>query len=156
MPISIGWDIELDSALIIEFQGELNWDEFESIGEKARQLASEKQHPVHIVQDLSVCNPPARSPILHLRRFSASLPPNALEGVTVYVGATTYWRACITTFARVYPQLMPDVVYVSDMDSARDAVRKKIEQIEMLAEDDDDEPFVSQSGTSLNSRPFSS
>lgn len=136
MPIHVTWDQILPDTLIIQFDGDWTWTEFHKMGEQVARMLSERETPIHIIHDFTTSSPPTKSPIVHLHHFAARIPQNGRDGLNVYVGASTYWKACITTFTRVYPRLAPDVVYVSESDTARAAIAKKIEQIALLADDD--------------------
>lgn len=135
MPLQAAWSTEHDNVVVLEFQGDWTWDDFYKMSDQARNLISTRTTPVHILYDLRSSTARVKSPVLHLRHFAAHLPPNAREGVHVYVGATTFWKACITAFSRVYPTLAPDIVYVSDEADALVAIARKQEQIELLLDD---------------------
>jgi hypothetical protein len=142
MPIRVGWDAQNANALLLTFDGNWTWEEFYEAGSTAREIISDNTNPVHIIHDMRTTANTAKSPILHFRHFALNMPANARKGLTVYIGATSYWRACIATFMRVYPDIAPDVVYVSDHESACIAILRKQEQLDILGDDDDDEAGV--------------
>jgi hypothetical protein len=142
MPIRVGWDEQNANVLVLQFDGNWTWEEFYQSGSTARELIMNNANPVHVIHDMRMTTNTAKSPILHFRHFALNMPVNAHKGLTVYIGATSYWRACIATFMRVYPDIAPDVVYVSDYESAYVAISRKEEQLELLGDDEDSEVQV--------------
>ena len=138
MSIHVHWDNEFEDILVIAFEGDWTWSEYYGMGDQARQLLNERDQVTHIVYDFSSSTGMMRSPIMHMRYFASHLPTKVREGLAIYIGATIYWRTCVSAFNRVYPQLAQDHVYVSDLDDARDAVERKREQMALLADDDED------------------
>jgi hypothetical protein len=138
MAIDVQWSQEHSDVLLMTFQGTWSWQDYYASGEYARTLIAMHPSPVHIIYDLQPSTANVNSPVLHLRHFAAHLPQNARLGLHVYIGASTFWRACITAFSRVYPSIAPDIVYVSDYDSAWVAIDRKREQIDLLAGDEDE------------------
>lgn len=135
MPIQVRWSEVHNGVLMLTFDGNWTWDDYYRMGERARDLISIRTTPVHVLYDLRTSTAHVKSPVMHLRHFAAHLPPNARLGLHVYVGATTFWKACITAFSRVYPTLAPDIVYVSDEEDAFVAIARMDEQLELLLDD---------------------
>ncbi len=135
MSIHVSWSPHDDEALVVTFDGDWSWTDYYEMGTKVRSLMADTVKPVHVVYDLrpSTANP--RSPVLHLRHYATHLPENGRQGLHVYVGATTFWKSCITAFTRVYPALAPDIVYVSGLEDAQDAIERKKEQNALLIDD---------------------
>ena len=80
---------------------------------------------VHIIYELAGRTTMFKNPMLHLRHFAISAPNNA-NGLHVYINASAYWQACVTTFNRVYPHLATEVCFVTNLDEARAAICDKI------------------------------
>jgi hypothetical protein len=135
MPIQVDWSQTHDDTLTITFEGDWTWQDFYGMGERTRDLIVTRTAPVHVLYDLRPSTARVKSPVMHLRHFAAHLPENARMGLHVYVGATTFWKACITAFCRVYPTLAPDIVYVSDEADAFVAIVRKQEQLALLLDD---------------------
>ncbi len=149
MAIHVNWDTEFDDMLIIVFDGEWTWREYYEMGGRVAEQLKQRDQITHIVYDFSASSGMTRSPSMHMRYFVDRLPAKARAGLAIYIGATNYWRTCVSAFNRVYPHLGQDHVYVSDLHDAREAVRRKREQIELLADDDLDDDVTIPSRTTL-------
>ncbi|MCL4249705.1 MAG: hypothetical protein KJ065_16290 [Anaerolineae bacterium] len=137
MTIALRWDQAAKDTLVFTFNGNWTWQDFYIVSQQAYSNMQEVASAVHIIYELRHGSNIFKNPMLHLRQFTANMPPFAREGLNVYVGATAYWKACVMTFNRVYPELAQDVVYVSTLDDARVAIEKKREQLELLNDDSD-------------------
>lgn len=136
MPIQVAWSIEHDDVLNLSFEGDWSWEDFYRMGNYARTLMHLRASTVHVVYDLRKSTAMLRSPVLHLRHFAMHLPENGRTGLHAYIGATTFWKSCLTAFTRVYPDLAPDIVYVSNPEDAWTAIERKKEQLELLADEE--------------------
>ncbi|MCA9902763.1 MAG: hypothetical protein KC547_02810 [Anaerolineae bacterium] len=137
MTITVRWDQAARDTLIFTFNGNWTWQDFYDVSEQAYRNMQEVAAAVHIIYELGQGSNIFKNPMLHLRQFAANMPPIARNGLNVYIGATAYWKACVMTFNRVYPELAQDVVYVSTLDDAHVAIEKKREQLELLNDDAD-------------------
>jgi hypothetical protein len=108
------------------------------IRDLVRVLLDQSEGYSHVVYDMQAARPPRGNATPHLRKFVQNLPMTAREGLHAFVGANPDWKAHLTLFMRMNPELALDVVYVSSVVDARGAVRKKKEQIALLEELDDD------------------
>ncbi|MCC6616626.1 MAG: hypothetical protein IT320_24345 [Anaerolineae bacterium] len=121
MALSLRWDQTIKNALIISFDGNWTWQDFYDASDHAHRLMREAGTLVHIIYELPHSTTMFKNPMLHLRHFAVNAPNN-LGGLHIYINASAYWQACVTTFNRVYPQLATDVRFVADLDEARAAI----------------------------------
>ncbi|MBE0688550.1 MAG: hypothetical protein IH587_00330, partial [Anaerolineae bacterium] len=126
MAISVRWDQVIKDALIISFDGNWTWQDFYDASDHAHRLMGEARAPVHIIYELAHSTTMFKNPMLHLRHFAVNAPGNT-GGLHVYIGASAYWQACVTTFNRVYPQLAQEVVVASSLEEARTALHGRRE-----------------------------
>lgn len=118
MSISVHWDATIKDVLIISFNGNWTWQDFYDASDHAHRLMREARSTVHIIYELAHSTTMFKNPMLHLRHFAVSAPNN-VGGLHIYINASAYWQACVTTFNRVYPQLANDVRFVANLDEAR-------------------------------------
>jgi hypothetical protein len=150
MPILVEWDAEENQTLLICFEGALVWQEMYDIRDYVRYVIEQSPGTAHVVYDLTVSRTPQSNATPHLRNFVANLPASARQGLHVFVNASPNWKAHVTVFMRLYPDLTFDHVYVSSVADARGAIRRKKEQSALLDEpdkNDDSEPDCSRPPT---------
>ncbi|MDX2139858.1 MAG: hypothetical protein SF123_17365 [Chloroflexota bacterium] len=155
MPIQVKWDRAESDTLDIVFSMPWVWQELYDIRDLVRFMIEGVNGTVHVLYDMRSCRVPAGNAIPHLRNFVNNLPPQAREGLHVFVGSNPDWKAHMTLFTRTYPDLALDIVYVSNREDGVSAVHIKKEQLALLDEDDDetsraialDEPEQSMSDT---------
>jgi hypothetical protein len=138
MPINVHWHENNRTILHIDFQGEWTWAEMYDIRDLVRFMAESQTEYIHIISDMRDCKIPVGNSATHLRNFVLNLPENAREGLFVYLGARPDWKAHVTIFMRIYPDLAFDHIYVSSEDDALVGIAKKQEQLELMDELDDD------------------
>jgi hypothetical protein len=150
MAIQLNWDTHQKNTLTMTFKGQWSWDEFHNTSLVCFKMIALKEQIIHIVFDMRDGDIPAKSPILHLRYFMLGLPANARQGLITYINNSKYWLIAVATFNRIYPGLVTDSVFVSDLAGAYAAIERKEAQLELLLEDDPEATIASRPMVRLN------
>jgi hypothetical protein len=136
MSILLEFNAQLPPKLTLTFHTDWQWQDIVGEMDNIRQQMDGLKSALHLVYHVIDYGNNPSNLIRSLANFSQNLPPQAREGLTVFVNANMYWKVCVTTFARVYPHLTGDIVFVSDLQAAQSAIRRKQEQIAELEEDE--------------------
>ena len=128
MPIHVARDAQENSTLLITFEAPWTWHGIYIIRDLVRYLVDTSPEEAHFIYDMSRNRTPRGNAGPHLRNFVANLPAAAQEALHAFVDASPDWKAHMTLFTRAYPDMALDVVYVSSLEDARSAVRRKREQ----------------------------
>jgi hypothetical protein len=120
MPVSVIWDDEEHSIVRYILEGQWQWHEFHPLIDEAAAMTRTVSHRVDTVADLGRSGPlPVRNAFPTLKHLAAMTPPNAMEGLFVVIGGSTFVQALGATFKRIYPQMGAPVYFVNTLEEAR-------------------------------------
>ena len=119
MPITVEWDDEAHTVIVLDFDGAWTWDEYEASRQEANVLLKQVSHPVAMIVDFHNSEYSPNDVLTHAHHALDTTPINLRH--FVLVGANPFLRHVYGVMTRVYRVLVAryTVMFADSREDAR-------------------------------------
>ena len=135
MGIDLFWDGKEQTVFLLEFKGEWNWDDLDSVLQVTRRICLERQQLVGAILDFrasmrfpvgTILNGAGLGEFFQLLKVSRDGDEN---GPLVIVGMRGLIRTLVDTVGRLHQGALSNVHFVESMSEARQIMRAEMRQL---------------------------
>jgi hypothetical protein len=125
MSVAVQWlDEESRRAVLLEFDGDWNWNDFHAVVQQSHQMIGSMPYPVDLVVHHKA-NKEARNPMVHFQKAIKNQPKNLRQVILVNENASVVFIRFLQSIAHLLEKLRlagTPTRFVSTLDEARTLV----------------------------------